>query len=205
MTKAIVLLSGGVDSATCLYWAQHEGFDIIALSFIYHLRPQHERNASKKLAQLVNAKYIEVDISFLKNTADLRAEQYPGLEDVEDDAYIPARNLIFYSIATYYAEALEAEYIIAGHIAHDSLIFPDATQEFFRAFEVLVSQSLVSVKTPKVLTPLSSMSKEEVGRLAKKLNVPLELTWSCYSDGETQCGVCLSCQERKMALQQTTT
>ena len=204
MTQAIVLLSGGIDSATCLYWARREGFDIIALSFIYHHRPLHEREASSKLANLINAKYIEVDISFLKNTADLRVEQYPGLEDVEDNGYIPARNLIFYSIATYYAEAFGAEYIIGGHIAHDAVVFPDATQDFFKIFEKILSLSLVSSKSPKNLTPLAMMSKLEVGILAKELKVPLELTWSCYGDSESQCGVCLSCQERKMALEQVT-
>ena len=203
--KAIVLLSGGVDSVTCLYWALKQGYQVIILTLNYKSRPGKEKEITRSFASLLHLQLVELDIPFLRSAADLLKENFPAdYKDIYDDGYIPAKNLVFYSIACFFAEALGAEYIIGGHIAHDGEIFPDATRPYFNEFESLINKSLVSdIKpSPKILTPLITLSKEEVGKLAKNLNVPLDKTWSCYKDDEEQCGTCLSCLERNKAMQQ---
>lgn len=204
-TKAIVLLSGGVDSVTSLYWAVNENYEVIVLSFNYKGRPEKEKDVSKSFASLLHLKFIEVDVPYLMTAEQLLKEHYPAdYKTIKDDGYIPAKNLIFYSIACFYAEALGAEYIVGGHINEDHDVYPDASRSFFDDYEKVVAKGLVTnVKpAPKVLTPLINLSKEQVGILAKELHVPLEKSWSCYKNGETQCGTCLSCQERAKALQQ---
>jgi 7-cyano-7-deazaguanine synthase len=203
MTKSIVLLSGGVDSVTCLYWAINQGYEVIALSLNYTTRPKQEQKTAERIAQFCGIKYIEADISFLKSIEDLLKEQFPGnFEGIEDQGYIPAKNLIFYSIASYFAEIFGAEYIIGGHIAHDGEIFPDANRNFFNEFEKLLANSLVVLTkpAPKILTPLISMTKKEVGEYARTIGVPLDMTWSCSQDNLHQCGKCYSCKERKLAV-----
>ncbi|MFX1339881.1 MAG: 7-cyano-7-deazaguanine synthase, partial [Promethearchaeota archaeon] len=120
------------------------------------------------------------------------------------EGYIPLRNLIFYSIAAYFAEALACKYIIGGHISTDSKIFSDANESFFKSIEKVVNQSKHSKdnKFTKFIFPLITMDKRDVIQLANKLNVPIELTWSCYHDFDKPCGNCLSCINREKALNQ---
>ena len=201
-SKAIVLLSGGVDSVTCLYWAIANHYEPIILSINYKSRPHKEIEITRSFAKLKNLQIVELDLPFLRSAADLLKENFPAdYKDIHDDGYIPAKNLIFYSIACFYAEALGAEFIIGGHIAHDGEIFPDASRSYFNEYETLISKSLVTLTKPppKIITPLITLSKEEVGNLARKLHVPLDKTWSCYNDNEQHCGECLSCIQREKA------
>ncbi len=201
--SAILLLSGGMDSAVALHWAHQEGYYIIALSYNYNLRPQNEKKAAQKLAQSLQIKLIEVPLSFLKESIDLRIEGFPVPSAVNaPEGFIPSRNLVFYSIAGYYAEVFDCEVIIGGHIAIDPEDFPDASLKFFEDLEILINKGKHNKdkNTRKLLFPLAKMTKMDVVNLAKKLKVPLEWTWSCYSDGEQPCGKCNSCRKRIEAL-----
>jgi 7-cyano-7-deazaguanine synthase len=199
--RAIVLLSGGVDSATCLFWAKEQGYALTGLSFNYHLRPEQERQAASRLAQRAGAQLIEVPLPFLKELCDLRAEGLGPQEEQVPEGYVPARNLIFYAVATYYAEVAQADLVVGGHLAVDPESFPDASPGFFRSFESLANLALLRQRPPlEFAFPFSAMSKAEVIEEARKLGVPIELTWSCYGDGAAPCGQCISCLERAEAL-----
>jgi 7-cyano-7-deazaguanine synthase len=200
--KAIILLSGGIDSATALYWAHQEGYKLIALTYNYHLRPDKERIATKKLANKVGAELIEIPLEYMKEAIDLRIEGFPvPSADFSPEGFIPDRNLIFYSIAAYFAEIYGCNYIIGGHIASDTKIFPDANKDFFKILKDLINKGKHSkdMNTIEILLPLLKLKKPEVVLLAKKLNIPLDWTWSCYSDGEKPCENCSSCLKRRKA------
>ena len=203
--KAIILLSGGLDSTVALYWALNQQYDLFAITINYTNRPRKEINATKEITDLCKVKLLELPLSFLKDAIDLRCEGFPIPSAINaPEGYIPLRNLIFYSIAAYFAEALACKYIIGGHISTDSKLFSDANESFFQSVEKMVNQS----KHPKdknfikFIFPLISMDKNDVAQLANKLNVPIELTWSCYHDFDQPCGNCSSCKNREKALNQ---
>ncbi|MFX0035745.1 MAG: 7-cyano-7-deazaguanine synthase [Candidatus Hermodarchaeota archaeon] len=200
--SAIILLSGGIDSTTALYWAYNKGYDLIALSFNYHFRPENEKKAALKLAESLNIKFIEIPIPYIKEAIDLRIEGFPIPSAVyAPEGFIPARNLVFYATAAYFAEIYGCKYIIGGHITADPLKFPDTTQNFFKSLEKLINDGKHNKDKTivKLLFPLENMTKSQVIQLAKELNVPLEVTWSCYSDGSKPCNECSSCRTRKKA------
>ncbi|MFX1554065.1 MAG: 7-cyano-7-deazaguanine synthase QueC [Promethearchaeota archaeon] len=200
--SAIVLLSGGIDSAVALYWANNKGYNIIAISFNYEFRPENEKKAAVKLAESLDINIIEIDIPFIKESIDLRIEGLPMPSAVHaPEGFIPSRNLIFYSIASYFAEVYGCNVIIGGHIAADPKKFPDAAPSFLKSLEKLINKGKHSndKTTIKLVLPLAKMPKLDVIKLANKLNVPLKWTWSCYSDGEQPCGKCTSCRKRKQA------
>ncbi|MFX1480545.1 MAG: 7-cyano-7-deazaguanine synthase [Promethearchaeota archaeon] len=203
--KAIVLLSGGIDSATALYWAKQEGYNLIAISFNYNLRPESEKKAALKLTSNLGINIIEVPIEYLKEAIDLRVEGLPVPSAFNSpEGFIPVRNLVFYSLAAYYAEVYGCSYIIGGHIAVDSEKFPDASITFFKKLEKIINKS----KHPKdhsinkIILPLINLTKVDVIKLANELGVPFEWTWSCYSDGEVPCGQCFNCIKRKEAFKE---
>lgn len=200
--KSILLLSGGIDSAVALHWAVHKGYEVVALSFNYDLRPEQEKKAAKKLVDNLNIKLIEVPIQYMKEAIDLRMEGFSIPCAVNaPEGFIPSRNLVFYSIAAYYAEIYGCKLIIGGHISVDPIKFPDAAPNYFRTLERLINkgkhkrdESII-----KILLPLSKMTKMDVINLGNDLDVPFEWTWSCYSDGEQPCGKCSSCRKRDEA------
>ncbi|NVM37994.1 MAG: 7-cyano-7-deazaguanine synthase [Candidatus Lokiarchaeota archaeon] len=200
--KAILLLSGGIDSAVALYWAQNKDYEVIALSFNYNLRPEQEKKATKKLVDNLNIKLIEVPIQYMKEAIDLRIEGFTIPCAVNaPEGFIPSRNLVFYSIAAYFAEIYDCKSIIGGHISVDPIKFPDAAPNFFKTLEKLVNKGKHNKdkSTIKIVLPLSKMTKINVINLGNELNVPFEWTWSCYSDGEQPCGKCNSCRKRDEA------
>jgi len=196
--RAILLVSGGLDSITTLYWALREGYDVIPVSMLYPLRPTRELRAVKEITKRLGIKVIEVPTPFIKEVFDLKMEGYPVPSLFgSGDYYVPYRNLVFNAIATFFADINGARYIISGHIAPDAL--PDANEPFFEALENLVAQIKVGEKAvaPKFLLPLKGMTKADGVRLAMDLGVPLEWTWSCAFDGDAPCGHCKPCRERK--------
>jgi 7-cyano-7-deazaguanine synthase len=201
--KAILLLSGGLDSVTALYWALGNQYKIIALSINYYLRPEREKEVCKRITELTNVDLIEIDLPFLKEVGDLRKTGFQSNIVIDSpEGLIPSRNLIFYSIATYYAIITDAKTIIGGHLVSDPTLFPDSSSEFFKKFHATVQVSLNDNNAPKVVIPLSSKNKKEVIITAKELKVPFEHTWSCYHDGKKHCGKCPSCKERIKAFEE---
>jgi len=205
--RAIVLFSGGLDSAVALYWAQAQGLTVIPVEFEYYQRPERERRACRDLRMRVGiTDQIIIPVPFLREAADVPAQELnnPALARAPQ-GYIPLRNLIFYSLAAYHAEILGARYIIGGHNSTDCESFPDAGPAFWEQLNRLLKLAIWShseIQTEIVL-PLIDMGKPEVIRLGARLGVPFDLTWSCYFDAEYPCGTCESCVERERAFAAT--
>ncbi len=178
------------------------GWDVRPLTFNYHLRPKAELRACRELLSDASlGDLIEIEMPFLREVSDLgdRIEN-PQLH-AAPEGYVPARNLIFYSLALNQAEILGAKHVIGGHNSGDSHVFPDASPRFFAAVNDLGRIGLWSGEAApvEVIVPLSGLTKERVLQLGRDLGVRFEHTWSCYGDGLEHCGVCESCRERREA------
>ena len=194
MSRAVVLLSGGIDSAAALAWARQKYEELIAISFQYHLRPFRERAAVYRLLQHFPARLFEVPLPFLKEASDANHH----LASTAPQGYISNRNIIFYSIAAYYAEMNHCSVIVGGHTAEDQDAFPDAGAKFLDKLQELANEALL-FGTIHIELPLIQMSKLQVLEKALQWNVPLHYTWSCYWDAPSPCGKCTSCIERAEA------
>ncbi|MDQ3976845.1 MAG: 7-cyano-7-deazaguanine synthase QueC [Thermoproteota archaeon] len=201
--RALVMLSGGLDSATCLYWAKEKYSEVIAITFNYFGRLVQERRASVQLIKTAGInKLIEIDLPFVKEAADSsyysgRLKENPH-SDAQESSYVPARNMIFYSIGAHYAEYLGVKWIIGGHNLHDAKFFKDASKRFIDKINMLFKEGclLCNDQAYQILLPLSRMNRKEIIRLAIKLKVPIELTWSCHREGTVHCGSCYACRQR---------
>ncbi len=190
-TKSIVLLSGGIDSATALFWSKNKGYDTYALTFKYGNWNSNEIKAANKLVKLSKAKkHIILDVNFLNEIQDLKPKYLLKKFPV---TYIPSRNTIFFGIASHYAETYGANYIVTGHSSIDP--FPDSKPKYVKAInDALKYGSWLGKKyKTKVITPFAKMNKTDVLKLAIKLKVPLKLTWSCYKNKKIACGKCNGC------------
>ena len=187
-----------MDSATLLYWALQQRHVVQAITYVYPSRPARELTATHAIARAAGVDCREVALPFLQTAADLRsavATAFPGMHAPE--GYVPARNLVFYAVASYYAEVCGADLLLGGHVQTDRDGFPDATPAFFHAIERLInSVQWRGDRVLRVCLPFLEKSKGEVVKLALELQVPLDLTWSCYYDRGTPCGRCESCVER---------
>ncbi len=203
--KAIVLLSGGLDSATTLYYALHQGYEVRALVFDYGQRHKKEIMAAKAVARAVGAAVEIVRIAMpWKGSSLLDAAINVPVRGVRQgvipSTYVPARNIIFVSFAASFAEAIGARVIMIGANALDYSGYPDCRPEFFRSFQKTLDVGLkagVEHHGVRIETPLIRMSKAQIIRLGLKLGVPYSKTWSCYQGGPKPCGVCDSCRLRQ--------
>lgn len=201
--RAIILFSGGLDSAVALYWARAQGWDVFPIEFEYYQRPERERRACRDLRERMGIRnQITAPLHFIREVSDIPEQELanPSLARAPE-GYIPLRNLIFYSLAAYHAEILGARYIVGGHNRTDCESFPDAGKAFWERLNQIFRMAIWSytqVQTEVVL-PLIEMDKVEVVRLGSELGVPFELTWSCYHDADRPCGACESCIERAQA------
>jgi 7-cyano-7-deazaguanine synthase len=195
---ALVLLSGGIDSAVALYWARAQGWTVTTIEFDYYLRPERERESCRRLRACACVEGITVPVGFLRETGDLEPPVNEALGRAPE-GYLPVRNLIFYSICAYYAEIRGAGAIVGGHNRTDPESFPDAGREFFARLEGLLDRAMWSHASTgtRIVLPLIDLDKAGVIELGRRLGVPFDLTWSCYYDGERPCGVCISCIERE--------
>ena len=205
--KAIVLLSGGLDSTVCMAVAKEQNCEIYPLSFNYHQRHSVELNSAKNVAEHFKVKkhfIVETNMNEFGTSSltDLNIDVPINNEDEKNipNTYVPARNLIFLSYALGYAEAVGAEKIFIGVNAVDYSGYPDCRPEFIELFQNLADYSTKAAiqdkKKVKIETPLISLTKKEIVLLGQKLNAPLHLTHSCYNGGEEACGVCDSCRLR---------
>lgn len=198
--KALVMLSGGLDSATCLYWAREKFSDVSAITFDYFGRLLQEKRATARLAKYAGAaELIHVDLPFVKEASDFYKG---GLKKQDSDipwsSYVPARNLIFYSIAAHHAEYLGARWIVGGHNLHDVEFFKDASKGYIERLNVLLKEGclLCNGRTYQIVLPLAKMNRKEIIKLALRLKIPLEHTWSCHREGNVHCGRCYACKQR---------
>lgn len=195
---ALVLLSGGLDSATCLYWAKNKFTNVSLITFNCFDRAKQEKLAALQIAKAAGFEsLLEIDIPFVREYSDL-GKTVKRNQDDRLPTYIPSRNLIFYSIAAHFAESLGIKWIIGGHNDHDGTFFKDATSDYIDKINLLFKQgSPISGHDPcMILTPVGKMSRKEVVGLAINLHVPLELTWSCHGKSKTHCGTCFACRQR---------
>lgn len=206
--KAVCLLSGGLDSATCLAYARREGFACYALSFDYGQRHHIELEAARNIAQALGAtdhRIAKIDLRVFGHSALTDEIEVPkGRDEAAMNrgipiTYVPARNTIFLSFALAWAEVLEANDIFIGVNALDYSGYPDCRLEFIEAFERmsnLATKAGVEGRTRiRVRTPLIQLSKADIVRLGQELNLPFELTHSCYDPDASgrACGACDSC------------
>lgn len=193
MSRALVLMSGGIDSAVALAWTRHQYEEVMAVSFLYYLRPFRERLAVQRLLQIYPGKLVEIPLPFVRESIDL-AEPIPGVPE----GYVSNRNLMFYAIAGYLAEVHRCEAIVGGHNRGDQEDFPDAAASFFVQLEALTNEALLSRKI-RIELPLADWNKNEVLTNGIQWAVPFQHTWSCYWDSDVPCGTCASCRERAEA------
>jgi len=210
--KAVVLLSGGLDSATTLYLAKSQGYLVHCLIFDYGQRHRREIEAAKKLAGKCKAAYQVIKIrlpwggsSLLDRKKEIRIS---GNQDIRKipSTYVPARNIIFLSFALSFAEAIGASALFIGAHAQDYSGYPDCRPNFYKAFRKVVSTGTragVEHKGIQVKTPLINKRKADIIRLGVKLGVPFELTWSCYKGTKYPCGKCDSCYYRIKGFKET--
>ncbi|MEO0828084.1 MAG: 7-cyano-7-deazaguanine synthase QueC [Cyanobacteria bacterium J06642_9] len=208
--KAIVLLSGGLDSATSAAQAISDGYTLIALSFRYGQRHERELEAARKISGLlgIQTHYIlDVNLaqwggSSLTDWNEVLPQDGIQLE-VIPSTYVPGRNTVFISIALALAEAKEAEAIYLGINAVDYSGYPDCRPQYLEAFQRLAclsSKAGLEGKAPKLVAPLVMDSKVDIVHRALRLGVPIQETWSCYEGGKAPCGLCDSCRIRDKAL-----
>jgi 7-cyano-7-deazaguanine synthase len=198
--NALVMLSGGLDSATCLYWAKEKFSKVSAITFNYFGRLENEKRAAARLAQSAGVKeLIEIDLPFVKEASDFYNGHFSKPDsDALWSSYVPARNMIFYSIAAHYAEYLGIKWIIGGHNIHDVKFFKDASKGYIEKINSLFQEGCLLCDGPpyKIVLPLAEMNRKEIVHLAMELKLPLELTWSCHKEGEVHCGECYACKQR---------
>ncbi|HEV7164883.1 MAG TPA: 7-cyano-7-deazaguanine synthase QueC [Gammaproteobacteria bacterium] len=207
MKKAVVLLSGGLDSATILAVALRDGYACHALSFAYGQRHAVELKAAERVARALGAtehKTVALDLSAIGGSAltdrSIAVPEQPSLGI--PPTYVPARNTVFLAVATGWAEVLEASDIFIGVNAVDYSGYPDCRPEFVAAFEQVANlgtKAGVEGRKLRIAAPLISLSKAEIIRLGVGLGVDYGLTVSCYTaDAEGRaCGVCDSCRLRR--------
>ncbi|MBF0512254.1 MAG: 7-cyano-7-deazaguanine synthase QueC [Candidatus Omnitrophica bacterium] len=211
MNKAVVLLSGGLDSSTTLYYALKKGLNCQCLIFDYGQRHKKEILQAKALARRAGCKSVTVKIALpwkgsalLDKKLEVPQKRRLNAKDIPV-TYVPGRNIIFLSFAASFAEAIGARTIFIGANAVDYSGYPDCRPEFIRAYQSMLSRGLktsVEGKKIKIETPLIHLSKAQIVKLALKLKVPLELTWSCYMGEACPCGVCDSCRLRAQGFSQ---
>ena len=207
MPHAIVLLSGGLDSATCLALAKAQGFSITALSFDYGQRHNAELAASTRLAQamgIVDHRIMRLEIGQMGGSAltDNRIAVPVSETTGIPVTYVPARNTVFLSFALGLAEVTEARHIFIGVNSVDYSGYPDCRPEFIAAFEHmanLATKAAVEGQPLTLATPLMHLTKAEIIRMGVDLGIDYSLTVSCYqADAEGYaCGLCDSCRLRR--------
>jgi 7-cyano-7-deazaguanine synthase len=204
----VVLLSGGLDSATVLAIARSHGYELYALSFSYGQRHIFELEAASRVAASIGVaghRIAAIDLRVFGGSAltgDIDVPKGRSADDMSHGipiTYVPARNTIFLSFALAWAEVLEANDIVIGVNALDYSGYPDCRPEFIAAFETmanLATKTGVEGRTRvKIHTPLIDLSKADIVRLAAELGVPFGLTHSCYDPDASgrPCGECDSC------------
>jgi 7-cyano-7-deazaguanine synthase len=203
--KAVLILSGGADSTTLLYIMLKEGYEVYALTFNYAQRHQKEIDCARKIADRLHISHEVVDVSciagLLGDSALLGRREVPECHYTEEAArqtIVPNRNMIMLSIAAGYAEAHEIPEVFYAAHKNDSAIYPDCRIEFVEA--MMPAIRLATAWHPVELrAPFVNMTKAEIVKLGLRLNVPYEMTWSCYRGEEEPCTSCPTCIERQEA------
>lgn len=220
MKKAVILLSGGLDSATTLAIAQNDGFTPFGLTFSYGQRHQFEIGASQKIAEACNLTdhiITEIDLrafggSALTDDIDVPKDRSEStMSGSIPVTYVPARNTIFLSFALAWAEVLQSNDIFLGVNSMDYSGYPDCRPEYIQSFQAMANLATKAGvdgdQSITIHTPLISMTKEEIIRKGLELGVDYSLTHSCYDPDKAgnACGRCDSCRIRLKGFQEAGT
>jgi 7-cyano-7-deazaguanine synthase len=212
--KAVVLLSGGLDSATCLYWAKQRGLGLYTLAVHYGQRHAKELASAKRLAKKAGAKHYELKVALPWLASSSLVDKKKRLPRIPlakigtggiPTTYVPGRNTIFTALGLSLADAVGASLVVVGANALDYSGYPDCRPAFYKAFDSVARQGTqrgAEGQGLKIATPLVRWNKARIVREALRLKVPLSLTWSCYAGGRRPCGTCDSCKLRAKGFSQ---
>jgi 7-cyano-7-deazaguanine synthase len=203
--KALIILSGGMDSTTLLYWAINQGYDCTTLSVDYGQKHKKELLFAKKTCKKLKVKNICIDLPILKKLPSALTDKRLTVPDghyndpIMKKTVVPNRNMILLSIAG--AIAISEDIPNLGYGAHkgDHAIYPDCRKEFAEAMKGVLN--LCHYTPLALLTPFIEMNKADIAQIGKELNVNYALTWSCYKGKKKPCGTCGTCIERKEAFE----
>jgi 7-cyano-7-deazaguanine synthase len=218
--KALCVLSGGLDSTVAALIAKDLGYDLVNITFNYGQKAaKREINSAKKISEILNAEHVVIDLPFIKKfgKSALLTEKEPPKLDIEEldmrfrtiqtmeEVWVPARNLILFSIAGGFAESIDADKVFVGLSGEEATTFPDNTPEFVERLNKALEYG--TLNQVKIEAPLCNKNKQEIVKIGheieKRLGVEvLRYSYSCYKDnGEDflHCGVCESCARRKRA------
>ena len=211
--KAVIIVSGGIDSTTLLYMARAEGFDVRALTFLYGQRHVKEVEHAERICRGLDVLHKVVDLSSMKGllAGSALTDSSVDVPEVPETAehfdtlqatIVPNRNAIFLSVAIGYAVSLGAENVFFGAHFSDWGVYPDCRREFVEAFE---SAEKLATGNPRlnIKAPFVDKDKSEIVKLGQELGVPFKETWTCYKGGAIHCGACSSCSERKRAFSES--
>jgi 7-cyano-7-deazaguanine synthase len=202
--KAVIVLSGGPDSATVAYWAKQQNYQIYPITFKYGQIAVKETQAAQKIAHKLETSTKIIDLSALKDifstATSLVNRDIPLTAEFSTPIIVPFRNAIFLSAAVAYAITVKAKKIFYGAQGSDEPFYPDCRRKFYEAFEK--AAQLGTCEDITIQAPFSNLTKAQLIKEGAKLGVPFELTWSCYLDGNKHCGKCESCINRKKAFQE---
>ncbi len=209
--KAIVLISGGMDSLVSTAIAKRDGYDLAALHLNYGQRTERKE---LECFERITAHYgikekLVVDVTHLSriggssltdktievSRANIHSKEIPT-------SYVPFRNANILSIAVSWAEVIGAQRIFIGAVEEDSSGYPDCRKEFYVAFNQMIKLGTKPTSDIQVITPVIDMKKSAIVKLGLELNAPFELSWSCYKENDVACGVCDSCALRLRAFQE---
>lgn len=210
--KAVVLLSGGLDSSTVLYQARADGFECYAISFDYQQRHRRELECAVAIARCGGVKehqIVRFDLRQWGGSAltdnDIGLPERRSLAQMSEQipiTYVPARNTIFLSFGLSYAEAIGAQAVYLGVNALDYSGYPDCRPDYIEAMQTVFELGTKQGREGQpiqIFTPLINLKKTAIIQLGNHLGVPWEKTWSCYAGTDMACGVCDSCQLRLTA------
>jgi 7-cyano-7-deazaguanine synthase len=210
--KAVILLSGGLDSSTVLYQAKADGCDCYAISFDYQQRHRRELESAAAIAQgasVTQHQVVSFDLRLWGGSAltddSIAVPSDRSLAEMADHipvTYVPARNTIFLSFALAYAETIEAERVYIGVNSLDYSGYPDCRPDYLRAMQEVFRLGTKQGREGQpiqIVAPLVQLKKTEIIQLGDRLGVPWEKTWSCYTGKAAACGICDSCRLRLAA------
>ncbi|MBD2295214.1 7-cyano-7-deazaguanine synthase QueC [Anabaena sphaerica FACHB-251] len=213
--KAVILLSGGLDSATVLYQARADGCECYAISFDYQQRHRRELQSAMFVAKsvgVVQHQIVNFDLRLWGGSAltddAIALPEDRSLDEMSQNipvTYVPARNTIFLSFALGYAETIGAQRVYIGVNALDYSGYPDCRPDYIQAMQEVFRLGTKQGREGQpinIIAPLINLKKTEIIQLGNQLGVPWELTWSCYAGGDQACGVCDSCRLRLDAFAQ---
>ena len=206
--KCLVICSGGLDSTVAATMLQKSGYDISLIHFLYECKAQSkETEAVKKVAEELKVPLIYFPIDFFKNFiggSTLFNDDEEGFQHGDKGVeyayeWVPARNMVFTSLATAYAEAHGFSYIALGTNLEEQGAYPDNSIQFTRFMNHVMPYCLQNGNYIKILTPLEGMMKHDIYKKGREINAPIQYSWSCYDNKEHHCGVCGPCTMRKLS------